>query len=90
MLKRLVFFPKLVQASSLYRGQSRFYLPITSIQKIKSNHVINQITRLESTENNEAAQEEQHDETVEDAILKNALKFVPEFGFTSDAISQGN
>lgn len=89
MLKRLVFFPKLIQARSLHLAQSRCYLPIASIQNIKSNHVFNQIKRYESTENYEETQEDQ-DETVEDAILKNALKFVPEFGFTSDAISQGN
>ncbi|RNA42926.1 ubiquinone biosynthesis mitochondrial [Brachionus plicatilis] len=88
MLKRLTFFPKLIRTSTLFLDQSRFYLPITSLNKLKSNHANNQVARFESTEQ-QFTEEQENDETVEDAILKNALKFVPEYGFTSEAISKG-
>lgn len=86
------------QALSLIKVNNNGYrCLVSSLKLIRSNHV--NITRLLTTDsqkpNEEAANQqssehqEDNDETVEDQILKNAMKYVPQYGFTSEAISQG-
>ena len=42
-----------------------------------------------STENTEQQSKSFSDDFVKNKILENSLKFVPQFGFTNDAIEQG-
>ena len=59
-----------------------------------SNENSNSKTNSQSQETFSSSKEnedsdENADDTVEDMILKKALKYVPEFGFTTEAISKG-
>ncbi len=47
-------------------------------------------TQADSGQSEAHEEAESGDETIEDMILKRAMKYVPEVGFTTEAISRGN
>ncbi|CAF0705092.1 unnamed protein product [Brachionus calyciflorus] len=105
LFKRLILMPRLVKTSSICLKQERTYLAVSllnnklRLRQISFNN--NQILRFESigstgpinekiqTDTLNQNESNENEESVEEIILKNALKFVPEYGFTTEAISKG-
>ena len=83
--------------ASLYLGPSSQRQIMTSSIKLNNvnddkSKILNEETNTteQQSENQGQQQESQGDEiSIEEKILKNAMKYVPQFGFTREALSQG-
>ena len=102
LFKRLSLFPRLVKTSSICLNQERTYLAVSVLNnklRLKQISLNNQLIRYQTTSgqsespnfNQQKTEQTDQDseDSVEDVILKNALKFVPQYGFTTEAISRG-
>lgn len=98
--KRLVLLPKLLKTSSICLNQENNYLAVSVLNnklRLKQTSFKNQLIRHQTTGQSESPnlnqekteEDNESDESVESIILKNSLKFVPEYGFTTEAISRG-